>query len=170
MYLSKRVKVVAGVSALLGLVMAGGAAFTGAGLSDSAGVAQFVGGTIVQNAVGTDLSSVVYGYANPTPDPGYPSDTEVNLVTLNFADANSVGYLPTISFTGDDSSPVDDEYTAWTCLDIAGTPDGGPFTGGTSTCSPSGSLASGQDYANLVNSITVTVPPLSPSETTTTAA
>jgi hypothetical protein len=158
MYLSKRVKVVAGVSALLGVVMAGGVAFTGAGLTDSAGTLQFVGGTVIQNDAGTTLNEIAYTYANPTPGAGASSDTEVEGVTLTFADDNAAGLVPTISFTGTDGgSDAAYEYLTadWTCTAIASS---------ASTCAvanPS-ALYSGQGYALDVTSITVTVPPVQP--------
>jgi hypothetical protein len=158
MYLSKRVKVVAGVSALLGVVMAGGAAFTAAGLTDSAGATQFVGGTVVQNETGTTLNEIGFTYANPTPAAGASSDTEVEGVTLTFADDVAVGLVPTISFTGSDvGSDEAYEYLAadWSCTAVASS---------VSTCTvanPS-ALFSGQGYALDVESITVTVPSVQP--------
>ena len=180
MYLSKRVKVVAGVSALLGVVMAGGAAFTAAGLVDNAGTPAFIGGTIVQNVNGTSVSDIAFTYSDPAAEPGDNGQALVTSVLLTFGDANALTSVPQISFTGDDTSGADNaagpdadiEYTQpdWLCTAIAaeGEGDTAPYQ---STCTPTGALATlggGQGGAYGVESITVTVPGLDPSTTTTT--
>lgn len=96
MHLSKRVKVVAGVSALLGVVMAGGAAFTATGVStvsQPAGSLQFVGGTVTQSVTGTVLSDINYGFAD------YPVDTKVDAVQLFFSDDNADGATVSATLT-----------------------------------------------------------------------
>ena len=61
MYLSKRVKVVAGVSALLGLVMVGGAGFTANRYRRLCGFYHaFVGGSVSQTVGGITLASIQY--------------------------------------------------------------------------------------------------------------
>lgn len=156
MYLSKRAKVVAGVSALLGVVVAGSAAFTATGVYDNAGPSQFVGGTVTQTVSGgTALSSIVYSYADNTPGAGGSIDTEINEVTLTFGDNIAEGLTPTIAFTGTDGgADAGFEYLSadWLCIPI---PSSSPYV---STCSPTGDLASGQDYATDVTGISVTVP------------
>jgi hypothetical protein len=157
MYLSKRVKVVAGVSALLGLVMAGGAGFTATGLIDAAGTTQSVGGEITQTVTGgTTLDSVVYGYADTTPltGSGGSYDTEINLVTLTFNDQLNVGSPVTMAFTGTDNAGAgtNGEYSGWTCTDI--TADLSDL-GSTSVCRPPGSPDA--TYATNVESIAVDV-------------
>jgi hypothetical protein len=162
MYLSKRVKVVAGVSALLGVVMAGGAGFTASGLIDAQTGPQYVGGVISQHVEGgLTLESIVYAYADDVqPVDGTPAtfDTEINSVTLTFSANTISGLVPTIAFTGTDTNAsVSDEYLTadWTCTAI---PTSSTYT---STCTPTplSTLAtSGTDYALDVTEITVTVP------------
>jgi hypothetical protein len=163
MYLSKRVKVVAGVSALLGVVMAGGAAFTAAGLVDNAGTPAFIGGTIVQNVNGTSVSDISFTYSDPAADAGDEGQALVTAVKLTFGDANAVTSVPVISFTGDDSTGGDDtafEFLAadWSCTAIAEV-----SSAYVSTCTPTGALEAGQGGAYGIESITVTVPGLDPS-------
>ncbi len=158
MHISKRVKVVAGVSTLLGLVMAGGAGFTATGLIDQAGATQSVGGEITQTVTGgTTLDSIVYSYADTTPvgANGGTYDTEIDLVTLTFNDQFNVGSPVTMTFTGSDVDPTNGEYSGWTCTDI--TADESDL-GSTSVCSPPG----GDDatYATNVESIQVNVLPV----------
>jgi hypothetical protein len=130
MHLSKRVKVVAGVSALLGVVMAGGAAFTATGITDNAYANQFLGGTVTQNVYGISLASVVYGLASGgTGSEGSSNnDNEVNLITLTFAGsaadltfANAQALVPTLSLTLDSGGPDSVTCTGIGVVD-AGTP------------------------------------------------
>jgi hypothetical protein len=107
MYLSKRVKVVAGVSALLGLVMAGGAAFTATGITDNADFGEFIGGTVTQNVYGVTLSGIVYNFATDSAGDGSEGGTsnqdEVNEITLTFSNdtvANDNHYIPTVAIVG----------------------------------------------------------------------
>ena len=163
MYLSKRIKVVAGVSALLGLVMAGGGAFTAAGLVDNVGTPAFIGGTIVQNVNGTSISDIAFTYADPPATPGDEGQALVQSVLLTFGDANALTSVPVISFTGDDTTGGLDtafEFLAadWSCTAIADV-----SSAYVSTCTPTGALESGQGGAYGVESITVTVPGLDPS-------
>jgi hypothetical protein len=162
MYLSKRVKVVAGVSALLGVVMAGGAAFTATGVTDEATASQFVGGSFSQTVTGgTELSSIVYSYADNTPPsgPGDTEYTEIDSVLLTFADVPAGVTTPTIQFTTTDDTPADAD-TAWTCSAI-GTPSANE-----SACIPSGDLATDADptpgpgYVNDVTGVTVSLAPV----------
>jgi hypothetical protein len=115
MHLSKRVKVVAGVSALLGLVMAGGAAFTATGIDDSAWANQFLGGTVTQNVYGLTLSNVAYTLTSngAGTDGGLNNNNEVDLITLTFggtvndlAFANTNKLVPSLLITLDDTSTV----------------------------------------------------------------
>jgi len=165
MYLSKRVKVVAGVSALLGVVMAGGAAFTAAGLVDTAGSNGFVGGTISQEIDGTSVSNITYTYSNPTAGDGDSDTALITGVALTFGDQYAVSAIPTISFTGTDSGEygTNDEYesTEWTCSSIAAVAEESTAT---SSCSVSAdsTLSAGLDGAQNVESISVTVPGLNP--------
>jgi hypothetical protein len=128
MYLSKRVKVVAGVSALLGVVMAGGAAFTATGITDNAYANQFLGGTVTQNVYGISLANVVYGLASGgTGSEGSTNnDNEVNLITLTFAGsaadltfANAQALVPSLVITTDTPSTVDVTCTGIGVVDTA---------------------------------------------------
>jgi hypothetical protein len=163
MHITKRVKVVAGVSALLGVVLAGGSAFTATGitLGTSAALPQFIGGTVSQDVSGTTLESVIYSYADAadgtsgsgTPagagdttgeTPGVGNNTEIDSVLLTFSDDNAGATVPTIVFGGTNSP-----YSDWTCTTIATST---PFV---STCTTTASPA----YAVGVTSITVTLAP-----------
>ncbi|MGJ9402716.1 hypothetical protein [Arthrobacter sp. KK5.5] len=66
--------------AVAGLAFAGGSAFTGTGLSNTAPATQFIGGTVSQSVTGATLAGVTYGFA----DAG--TNTLVNEITLAFAD------------------------------------------------------------------------------------
>ena len=123
MHISKRVKVVAGVSALLGVVVAGGAAFTATGVStvsQPAGTAQFVGGTISQAVSGTVLSDINYGFSD------WPVDTLVNAVQIVFADTHADGSTVTAVLTDTAGS------TNLNCDDV-GSPTDGSNTNDTDT-------------------------------------
>ncbi len=130
MYLSKRVKVVAGVSALLGLVMAGGGAFTATGIDDSAYLNQFLGGTVVQNVYGLTLTNVQYGLASngAGTDGGLNNDNEVDIITLTFGGtageltfANAQALVPSLSLALDSGGPDPESCTGIGLAD-AGTP------------------------------------------------
>ncbi|WP_138444665.1 hypothetical protein [Sinomonas susongensis] len=123
------VKILTGLGAA-GLALAAGSAFTGTGVTNSAGSTQFLGGTVSQSVTGATLSSIGYGFTDA-------SDTAVNEVTLHFADATG-GKTPTISLNNGTG-------TAFTCTAI----DGTTFQ---STCTP----ASGQSQTGL-SSVAVTV-------------
>jgi hypothetical protein len=157
MYLSKRVKVVAGVSALLGVVMAGGAAFTATGITDNAYANQFLGGTVTQNVYGISLASVVYGLAsNGTgTDGGTNNNNEVDLITLTFAGsaadltfANAQALVPTLSLTLDSGGPDSVTCTGIGVVDT-GNPTANPATANVAYC----------DIADVVgiNEISVTL-------------
>jgi hypothetical protein len=179
MYLTKRVKVAAGVLALLGLATAGSAAFTATGLdiSSQAAAPQFIGGTVNQAVFGNTLTNVLYSYADGVPgaagtgsntadvqvppysgnpvvepalQPGTGENLEISGVTLTFASDNE-GAAPTIVFSGSDTpaGPTAGEYTGWTCSDI------GSVTDLESTCAPNGSNVQG--YATNVTGIAVTL-------------
>lgn len=82
-----------GAVAVAGLAAAAGSALTGTGLATGGTAAspQFVGGTITQSVTGATLTSIVYGYADPT------TKTAVNSITLTFAstaDAVHVAAVP----------------------------------------------------------------------------
>jgi len=145
--------------------MAGGGAFTAAGLVDNAGTPAFIGGTIVQNINGTSISDIAFTYADPPATPGDEGQALVQSVLLTFGDANAVTSVPVISFSGTDTTGGSDtgfEYLAadWSCTAIAGVDEAAPYT---STCTPTGALEAGQGGAYGVTSITVTVPGLDPS-------
>lgn len=138
MNLSKRVKISAGAFAAIGLVAAGGAAFTSTGVTTTgqAASAQVIGGTITQSVTGATLSSIVYGYTDAT-------NTAINQVTLTFANANADGLTAAIAFTTDaGGTPV-----AFTCENVGAT------TTMVSTCLPTATGTS----QTLTASIAVTI-------------
>jgi hypothetical protein len=70
-------KIIVGAT-LAGLAAAGGAAFTGAGLTQHVNAAtQFIGGTVQETITGADVTGVVYNYS--------PTDSIVTSVDLTFA-------------------------------------------------------------------------------------
>jgi hypothetical protein len=114
MNLSKRAKLSAGALVLAGLVAAGGAAFTDTGVTDQAGAAQFVGGTVTQSVTGATLANIAYGFADPSGGgDGVSANTEVDQVTLTFDDANTNGLIPTLGFTA-----TNDTSAGWSCTPI----------------------------------------------------
>jgi hypothetical protein len=129
MNLSRRVKVTAGAFALMGVVAAGGAAFTSTGITTThqAASSQFIGGTVAQSVTGATLQSIIYTYADAPPQAsGVSTNTEISVVTLTFADALADGAATSIVFTTDaGGTPV-----AFTCENVGAT------TSGVSTCLP----------------------------------
>ncbi len=80
--------------ALAGLAVAGGAAFTGAGVTNSVSAAsQYIGGTVDQNVSGAELSSAVYGYWT---DPANASHRVVNKITLTFVNPIPDPRIPSV--------------------------------------------------------------------------
>jgi hypothetical protein len=134
MDIHKRAKILVAVVGLVGALAVGGVAFTATGLTDNAPPAALIGGTVSQTVSGATLSDVTYGFADP-------GNTEMNTVTLTFADATG-GATPTLAV-----SPTDGSVT-WTCEAVgATTPD-------VSTCTASGAPA----YQTGVTGIAITVP------------
>ncbi|WP_066293774.1 hypothetical protein [Arthrobacter sp. B6] len=72
------VKVISALS-VAGLAVAAGSAFTGAGLTNSAGATQFIGGEVTQAVTGATLTNLEYGFVADG------TQTAVNQVTLTFA-------------------------------------------------------------------------------------
>jgi hypothetical protein len=95
-----------GTALVVGILAATGSAYTGTGLTNSAGSSKFVGGTISQSVTGATLASVDYTFGDA------PANTAVHSVALTFADANADGITPTIAFTGGNA-------VAFTCDVIA---------------------------------------------------
>lgn len=119
MNINKRAKIMVGAVALAGAVAAfgvAGSAFTGTGVTNTAGSSQYVGGTVSQSVTGGTLSSVAYAFTDST-------NTAVDQVTLTFANTNTAGKTPTITLTGGTA-------VAFTCAAIAAT------TGTSSVCTP----------------------------------
>lgn len=75
----KSAKIITALS-VTGLAVAAGSAFTGTGLSTTAGASQFVGGQVTQTVTGATLSGLEYGFVDST------TKTAVNKVTLTFAE------------------------------------------------------------------------------------
>ncbi len=113
--------------AFAGLAAAGSAAFTGSGLSSSAGATQFIGGTVNQGVSGATLTDVEYSFTDAT-------KTATNQVLLTFA-TDADGKTVAISLSGSGA-------TAFTCTDVE-------ILNHTSTCSPDGAPATGVTGANI---------------------
>lgn len=64
--------------AVAGIVFAGGSAFTGTGLSTTAGETQFIGGQVSQQVTGATLATVDYDFTNTTQE-------SINKINLSFA-------------------------------------------------------------------------------------
>jgi hypothetical protein len=77
---------------IAGLAFVGSVAFTGTGVTNTAGSSQFIGGTVSQTVTGATLTNIVYGFTDTT-------DTAVNQVTLTFADGTGAK-TPELSLTG----------------------------------------------------------------------
>ena len=108
MHITKRVKAVAGVSALLGVVVAGGVAFTlssyltaGSGLGSPADATQYVGGTITQNVVCLIIDDINYGYTSDT-------DAAVDAVQLVFSSDFGLGATVDVTLANGGSPAVMD--------------------------------------------------------------
>ena len=108
-----------GALAVAGIVAASGSAFTGTGLTNSAGSTQYVGGTVSQSVTGATLASVTYGFSDGA------AQTAVNSVLLTFADANTDAKTPTIV--------VGNSVGAFTCTAIEATNHTSTCTGAAST-------------------------------------
>jgi hypothetical protein len=86
---------VIGVVGVAGLVALSSSAFTGTGITNSAGPSQFVGGSVSQSIDGATLSSIVYNFGASA-----PANTAVHAVALTFADALTDGKTPTVTLAG----------------------------------------------------------------------
>jgi hypothetical protein len=117
--------------AVAGLVAATGSAFTAGGLGANP-AAQFVGGSVAQNVVGTTVTSVVYA--------NNEAANTISSVTLSFGNELVDGKTPTLVFGGTGAQP----YTCAAVTVAVGT--------NTSVCSPNLTAA-----ANTVDSTTITV-------------
>ncbi len=117
--------------AVAGLVAATGSAFTAGGMGANP-AAQFVGGSVAQNVVGTTVTSVVY-------DTDEAANTITN-VTLTFGNELVDGKTPTLVFGGTGAQ-------AYTCTAVTVA-----VGANTSVCSPNLTAA-----ANTVDSTTITV-------------
>ncbi len=71
--------------AVAGLALAGGSAFTGAGLSTTAPTSQFVGGTVSQTVTGATLSGIAYKFVGDEAGAETGPQTSVRQVILTFA-------------------------------------------------------------------------------------
>ena len=129
------VKILVVAACVVGVIGVGGAAFTATGITDNAPSAAFIGGTVSQSITGAALSNIGYGFADT-------ANTEMNSVTLTFADATN-GATPTVAV-----SPADGSVT-WSCEAVGAAPP--PDV---STCTASGTPA----YQTGVTGIAVTVP------------
>ena len=134
MNLAKRAKIMVGAVAAVAAFAAfavAGTAFTGSGVTNSAGSRQFVRGTVSQSVTGATLSSVAYTFGDA------PANTAVHSALLTFADSNADAKTPTVAFTGGNA-------VAFTCTAIEA-------TNHTSTCTTAGADRTG------VTSIAITV-------------
>jgi hypothetical protein len=120
-----------GAALVVGVLATTGSAFTGSGLTNSAGASQFVGGTISQSVTGATLASLQYTFGDA------PANTAVHSFALTFADGNADGVTPTVVLTGGNA-------VAFTCDVIA-------VTTHLSTCTTAGVDRTG------VSSVAVTV-------------
>jgi hypothetical protein len=148
MHITKRVKVVAGVSALLGVVVAGGAAFTASYLTASgqALAPQYIGGTITQTVTGLVIEDINYGYTDDT-------DADIDAVQLVFNSVNAVGATVdvTLAFTGDSGTPaVMDCDVVGSVTTASITPDNASNPGADTAGVLSGGLSPDQNNLNFV--------------------
>lgn len=86
----KSTKVLTAV-AVAGLAFASGSAFTGTGLSTTAGPTQFVGGTVSQSITGATLSDIAYGFGA---DATKTKVATINLTFTGTADGHTVTVAP----------------------------------------------------------------------------
>jgi hypothetical protein len=100
----KSAKIITALS-VAGLAVAAGSAFTGSGLTNSAGSTQHVGGTVSQGITGATLANVVYTFSDA------PTNRVIGSAQLTFA-ADSVGKAVAISFTAASGD-------AYTCTAVA---------------------------------------------------
>jgi hypothetical protein len=78
-----------GAVAVAAIVAASGSAFTGTGLSTTAGDSQFVGGQVTQTVTGATLANIKYNTVGA-------AATAVSTVDLTFADANADAQTVTV--------------------------------------------------------------------------
>jgi len=137
-------QLVGGVAAA-GVVAAGASAFTASGVTVSAGVTnanKFLGGGVAVTATGTVVDGITYGYNDV-------AKTQLNTVTLHFADANAGAAVPTLVTTGAGAA-----QPTWTCDAI------GTQAGSTSVCTADGSAFFQLSTANSVTNMTISVYPV----------
>jgi hypothetical protein len=102
----KSAKIITALS-VTGLAVAAGSAFTGAGLSTTAGASQFIGGTVEQTVDGATLTNLAYTLISN----GSGNQTLVQSVALEF-DAGAEGKVVTLQ--------LDDTEGVYECTPIAG--------------------------------------------------
>ncbi len=83
----------------VGMAVAGGAAFTATGVTNTADPEVFVGGTVSQSVSGASLSNVAYTYADA-------SNTAVVSIDLTFA-TDDAGRTVTVDATGASAGTFD---------------------------------------------------------------
>ena len=112
-----RIKLMIGVVAVFGSMAVAGSAFTGTGLTNTAGSTQFVGGTVSQSITGATLAGVEYSFGDA------PANTAIRSAVLTFA-ADSDGKAVAVEFTGGNA-------VVFTCTAVEA-------VGHTSTCTTAG--------------------------------
>jgi hypothetical protein len=156
MHISKRVKVVAGVSALLGVVVAGGAAFTASYLTAAgqADAVQYIGGTISQTIVGQVIDDINYGYTDDT-------DADIDAVQLVFSEPDVGATVDvTLTYTGESDGPAVLDCDEVGTLTASITPDNpdNPGADSTGVLASSGTVSTTQDNASFNPAYNSTVP------------
>jgi hypothetical protein len=126
---------------LVGLLAAGGSAFTATGVTDNAPATQFLGGTVSQTVQGATLSTIAYSFYDA-------SNTAVTAVTLTFTNAQANGKTAHLVL-----NPATTNYAMPCDAVIAGA---GPYT---ATCTvPVGDYATGFSALNAINVIVDNAP------------
>jgi hypothetical protein len=154
MHISKRVKVVAGVSALLGVVVAGGAAFTAQYLTASgqADAIQYIGGTISQSVAGQVIQDINYGYTDDT-------DADIDAVQLVFSNGLSAGATVDVTLSNGSSHVLDcDVVGSDTTPSITADNPSNPGADTAGVLASSGTVSTTQNNASFLPAYSSTVP------------
>jgi hypothetical protein len=98
--------------AAAGLAAIGGSAFTGTGVTNSAGASQFIGGTVNQTVSGATLANVAYTFGDA------PANTAVHSVALTFA-VGAAGQTVAITISGGNAVVFNCEAVGATTANIS---------------------------------------------------
>jgi hypothetical protein len=104
---------IAVAAAFAGMAAIGGAAFTGAGLQNDAGLTAFLGGTATQSITGATLSEIVYNGLGANDNQAESVTFTLTGEAADWAEGKTLnGSVNGVAYTMEDYSTSDDEGVA----------------------------------------------------------